>query len=173
MKVAVDGIPVRAFFSGDTVIQPHHWGALALEKAWLRFVFAHAKAEPRARWYWFLICKGYRTYRYLPLYFQRHHPAPGVPFPPFEKAVLDTLAELRFGRDYDPATGVIRCPADYRLRPQIDDAERKAERDPRVAFFCERNPDWKLGAELACLTELSLANLQRPALRVTEREAAP
>jgi hypothetical protein len=170
MRTEVDGIPVRAFFSGDTIILPSHWGSLELEKAWLRFVFSHAKAEPGAKWYWFLICKGYRTYRYLPIYFQRYYPAPGTPIPPFEQAVLRTLAGIRFGRHFDPETGVIHCPGDYRLRPAIDDAERKAERDPRIAFFCERNPDWSTGSELACLTELSLDNIRRPALRALGKE---
>lgn len=170
MRTAVDGIPVRAFFSGDTIISPVHWGSLALEKVWLRFVFSRAKAEPGAKWYWFLICKGYRTYRYLPVYFKQHHPAPGMVFPLFEQRVRDALADIRFGSAFDAASGVIRCPGDYRLRASLDDAPQKAEHDPRVAFFCERNPNWREGSELACLTELSADNLRRPALRFLGRD---
>lgn len=171
MTAVVDNVRIQAFFSGDTVVLPDYWGSLELERAWLHFVFSQVSAAPDSRWYWFLICKGYRTYRYLPVYFRHYYPAPDTPMPPFERNVLHTLAHHRFGRQFDAQTGVIRCPGDYRLRASIDNASVRAAHDRRVAFFCRQNPEWTQGAELACLTELSMANLRAPALRALRRDS--
>jgi hypothetical protein len=167
MDEVVQGIRVRAFFSGDTIIDRPYWGSLELERTWFHFLYAHidAEPEPHFRWYWFLICKGYRTYRYLPVYFHRYYPSP-EPMPPFEQAVLDTLATRRFGDAYDPATGIIRCRHDYHLREGIGDISDHERRDPRIAFFEQRNPGWRQGDELACLTDLCHPNLKRCAFRM-------
>jgi hypothetical protein len=165
----VDGTPVRAFFSGDTIIDRPHWGSLALERAWLAHLYARIDADPEAHWFWFLICKGYRTYRYLPVYFHTYHPSPAAL--PFERAVLDRLATARFGAAYDPATGVIRPHDDYRLRDGVGDITDRERRDPRIAFFEARNPGWRHGDELACLADLRYSNLRRGALRLLGKEA--
>jgi len=165
LEETVRGERVRAFFSGDTIIDRAHWGSLELERAWLEFLYRRIGAEPESRWYWFLICKGYRTYRYLPVYFHHYYPSPEQA-PPFEQEVLDRLAIRKFGHAYDAGTGVIRCRHDYRLREGIGDITERERRDPRIAFFEERNPDWRRGDELACLTDLGYGNLKRCAYRM-------
>jgi len=160
LEETVLGVPVRALFSGDTIIDRPFWGSLALERSWLRFLFDRIDAEPEYRWYWFLISKGYRTYRYLPVFFHQYHPSP-APVPEFEQAVLDGLARAKFGERYDPRTGIIRCRQDYRLRPGVSDISPRELRDPRIAYFQQRNPGWVHGEELACLAELSRTNLRR------------
>jgi hypothetical protein len=169
LEETVQGTPVRAFFSGDTIIDRAHWGSLELERAWFDFLYQHIDAEPHLRWYWFLICKGYRTYRYLPVYFRRYFPSP-EPTPLFEQEVLDRLARRRFGQAYQPTTGVIRCRHDYRLREGIGDIGERERRDPRIAFFEERNPGWQQGDELACLTDLGYGNLKRIGWRMLGKE---
>ncbi len=162
----VEGRDVSALYSGDTIVQRGAWGAMALEMAWIRFAFQHADRRPDRRWYWFLVCKGYRTYRYLPVYFRQYHPCPGRPLPDFEQAVLDRLATERFGRGYDRVRGVVTASDDYRLKPGLSDIGERELRDPRIAFFQQRNPGWPYGCELACLVELSRANLKRGAMRL-------
>lgn len=164
--VCVDGRDVSALYSGDTIIQRGAWGAMALERAWIRFAFQHVDRRPERRWYWFLVCKGYRTYRYLPVYFHRYHPCPGRVLPGFEQTVLGRLASERFGHGYDPVRGVVTAPDDYRLKPGLSGIGERELRDPRIAFFQERNPGWPQGCELACLVELSRANLKRGAMRL-------
>ena len=93
MEATVQDESVRAFFSGDTIINRAYWGSLELERVWLRHLYTWIHADPETRWYWFLICKGYRTYRYLPVYFHRYYPSP-EPTPPFEQAVLETFSDL-------------------------------------------------------------------------------
>jgi hypothetical protein len=162
METTAAGSQVRALFSGDTIIERGAWGALALERAWMGLAIGLAEADPARRWFWFLISKGYRTFRYLPVYFRRYYPSPDVPTPPLEREALDRLAGARFGDAWNPGSGVIRHPGDYRLRPGVGDIGDRELRDPRVAFFQRRNPGWAAGDELACLAELSRANL-RPA----------
>jgi hypothetical protein len=141
-----------------------------LERAWIDFLYRRIAAAPQQRWYWFLICKGYRTFRYLPVYFHQYYPSP-QPTPPFEQELLDRLANLRFGEAYRAETGIIRCPRDYRLREGIGDITDRERRDPRIAFFEQRNPGWLQGDELACLADLSYGNLTRAGLRMLGKEA--
>jgi hypothetical protein len=169
MKEIVDGQPVRALYSGDTIIDRSSWGSHALAETWIRFAFARIREEPSCRWFWFLVCKGYRTYRYLTVYFRRYHPSLR-PVPDFEQSVLHHLARRRFGECYDPHSGVIRCPDDYRLKPGVGDITEREIRNPHIAFFCQRNPDWAEGAELACLADLSMDNLRPMARRMLERD---
>lgn len=166
MEAEVENTPVRAFFSGDTIIDREHWGSMALEKAWSRFAFSKVMREPQYAWFWFLISKGYRTYRYLPVYLKKYYPHPEESMPPFEQRVLDTLARLRYGDYYDAETGIIRYPTDYHLRSGVGDITEKELADERIAFFQAKNPGWKEGDELACLASLSLDNLKRTGQRV-------
>jgi hypothetical protein len=166
MEATAAGSPVCALFSGDTIIERGAWGALALERAWLRHAIGLAEADPARRWFWFLISKGYRTFRYLPVYFRSYHPSPDGPMPPLEREALDRLAAARFGGAWDAKSGIVRHPGDYRLRAGVGDINARELRDPRVAFFQRRNPGWAAGDELACLAELSRANLRPAGLRL-------
>lgn len=161
----VDGIPVRAFFSGDTIIDRSYWACMALEKAWLRFTFTHALANQGFRYFWLLVVNSYRSFRYLPVYTKSYHPHPEREMAPFERAVLDQLATKRYGNEYDPKMRVIRLRHSYRLRPGVADIGEQELRNPRIAFFQQCNPEWRDGVELACLTEFSLDNVNRVALR--------
>ena len=48
-------------------------------------------ARPRAEFYWFLISKGYKTYRFLPLFFREFYPRHDAPTPAWAKEILDAL----------------------------------------------------------------------------------
>jgi len=167
MDEMVEGQPVRAIYSGDTIVDRSSWGSHVLARTWIQFAFAQVRKEPSCHWYWFLVCKGYRTYRYLPVYFQRYHPSPQS-MTAFERAVLNRLGHRRFGECYDPRSGVIGCPEDYHLKPGVGDITARELRNPQIAFFLHRNPDWIRGAELACLADLSTENLKPSARRMLE-----
>ncbi len=162
----VQDVAVRAIFSGDTIIDRAHWGHQALERAWLPFVMSHVEENPQCRWFWFLISKGYRTFRYLPVYFHRYYPNPDHATPALEREITDRLARAKFGRYYDATHGTIHEPADYHLRSGVSDITQRELRDRRVAFFMQKNPDWSNGVELACLAELDRNNLRPTARRL-------
>lgn len=153
------GEPVCAFFSGDTIVDRAHWGSSLLSRLWARHIFALAASAGVARPRWFLICSGYKTYRFLPLFFRRFYPAYSAPTPPDEQALLDHLAHRKFSAEYHPAAGIVRLRRATPLRPEVAPLTPARRRDPHVAFFETANPGHAAGDELACLTELTIENL--------------
>lgn len=172
IETVVEGLPLRAFFSGDTIVHREHWGDPALAMVWGNFVLAEAARRPDLRTFWFLISKGFRTYRFLPLYFKRFFPRHDEAPPALEQAILDHLATLKFPGSYDALTGVIRFSGTKdRLRDDLADIPQGRLNDPHVRFFLERNPGYAEGDELACLAEIHPANLTAAAQRVTRAQA--
>lgn len=175
MTLRMDERAIRAVYSGDTIISTRHRATTALPRAFLRFLARHTTvaAEP-SNWYWFYVCKGFRTYRFLPVFYHVFHPHPQHPTPDFERNIMDALARIRFGPDYDAASGIVRVTGDYAL---ADAAELTPERmtDPFIHLFATRNPGWTRGEELVCLAPLAPENmLDRPRRWLArEMEAVP
>lgn len=162
-----------AFFSGDTIVAREHWGETLLLRLWVKSVLAEADLiadeRPGARFYWFLICSGYKTWRFLPIFFRQYFPCPDVPTPGAVKRLLDAFARSKFDTQYDAEEGIVRLHAATPLRAGVADITGERLRDPMVAFFAEKNPGHHHGDELACLAELSPANLTRAAERLMGR----
>jgi hypothetical protein len=166
MQAECQGRPVTALFSGDTIIAREHWGDPALSHAWGRLAL-QLMDVPGRELYWLLLSKGYKTYRFLPVFFREFYPHPERPMPPERKAVLDVLARRKYPRDYDDAAGVVRANADHdRLRAGVADVTPERLRDRFVGFFAERNPGHARGDELACLAPLTRENFTPAAYRV-------
>jgi hypothetical protein len=176
MSAAIDGEQIVAFFSGDTIIDRGYWGETILSRIWAQVVFGEVDAivrdRPDARAYWFLICSGYKTWRFLPLFFRRFYPNTNEPTPPTCQRLLDTLGAHKFGDQYIAGPGVVRFHAATPLRHGVADLTDQRLRDRHVAFFARMNPGHAEGDELACLAELSRSNLTRAALRMMERPVA-
>ena len=171
MEATIDGRAVRAVYSGDTIIDAAHRATTALPRAFLRFLARPAGlADARAEWFWFYVCKGYRTYRFLPVFYHRFYPHPDLATPDFEGRVLDTLALRRFGQDYDASTCIVRVPGDYALREGVGDVTEERLQDPYVRFFAHRNPGWTGGEELVCLASLARENLRPKPLAWLDQE---
>jgi hypothetical protein len=166
----VDGETIVAFFSGDTIVAREYWGDTLLSRLWSHTIFSAAEsaiaANEAARAYWFLICSGYRTWRFLPVFFREFYPNPQTPTPPRVQKLMDTLGRQKFGDQYLPGAGVVRFHAAAPLRPGISDVTEERLHDPYVAFFARMNPGHVCGDELACLTEVSRANLTRAGARM-------
>jgi len=65
----IENKPIMVLFSGDTIIHPDFWGSLELPRVWGRFMFETLQNCSEIPLYWFLISSGYKTYRFLPAYF--------------------------------------------------------------------------------------------------------
>ena len=160
-----EGAPVRILFSGDTIIDRAHWGSQALAFNWLRFAGTLKAQAPDVPLYWFLIVKGQRTYRYLSAFARRFIPHWSEAEPPAWRRLLDTLAHERFGDAY--ADGVVRFAGSHgHLAPAWAAVSERERARADVALFLQRNPGYAQGHELACLCELSQANLRPIARRV-------
>jgi hypothetical protein len=157
LRMDVDEVTV--FFSGDTVVARHRWGTYDLPRFWARHVFSVAAALAPRPCYWFLISSGYRTYRYLPVFFREFYPAAGRQTPPEVKSLIDRIATAKFNGSYDAAAGVVRLATPSPLLAGISDPEERMSRDPNVRFFVEANPNHAAGDELACLVRVSPDNV--------------
>jgi hypothetical protein len=166
LEVTAAGRPVRALFSGDTVIDPAYWGEQALVRAFCRLIgrLLAPAAEAGRPLYWFLISKGHRTYLYLPTFFHAFWPCHDRPTPPFEAELIRALGEARYPGEFDAARGVIRPRGPHdRLKAALDGSARRGH-NPHVAFFLERNPGHGEGDELVCVADLDPGNL-RPVVK--------
>ena len=149
------GEPVVVYFSGDTVVLPEHRHRFDLPRLWAQSVFSLVERESLPC-YWFLICSGFRTYRFLPIFYREFYPRHDLPTPGDWQDFLDRLAGERYGPLY--SDGIVRLSTAC-LEPL---PERRL--DAHARFFLERNPGWVKGHELVCLTRLSREN-QSPALQ--------
>jgi len=151
----------RAIFSGDTIIRHNHWGTQALPLAFASYAAAVKAELPDQPLYWFLISKGHRTYRYLPLLFHDYYPRHDMATPPSTQRLMNLLATMKFGEHYDPWSGLVRFPVSRgQLRGDWAGVPAPALRKPEVRFFLDRNPGYAAGQELVCLAELTASNLR-------------
>ena len=162
--------PVRAIFSGDTIIHHDAWGEQSLAIEFCKFAGRTFALNPATPLYWFLISKGHRTYRYLRSFAKKYYPHHFLNTPPEIQAILDALASQRFGGNYDPVSGLVTfLQSAGHLKPEWDGMHVHLLARPEVQFFVQRNPGYFRGDELACITELSSANLRSFALRAFNR----
>jgi hypothetical protein len=173
LDAEVSGRKVKALFSGDTIVARDLWGDSALAHVWGRLALSLIDGMPEAELYWFLISKGYKTYRFLPLFFREFYPRCGVSTPAWAREVLDALGQQKFPGAYDRDGGVVRAaPGKDRLRPGVADLSPARLLDPHVRFFVERNLGHADGDELCCLAPLTRANFTAAAYRVIGPEPA-
>ncbi len=98
MRFACPAEPgVVAFFSGDTIVRRAAWTETLLARAWAQLAFGLASREADAETYWFLICSGFRTYRFLPVYFREFHPRFDAATPARAAQIAARLASAKFG----------------------------------------------------------------------------
>lgn len=162
--------PVSVIYSGDTIVAPEAWNSPTLPRAWIACVRELRRSYPRGKYYWLLLTSGFRTYRFLPVFWREFYPRFDAPTPPDQKLLLDFLAKERFGTQYDLENGIVCFSQPQQLRDQINLFPTKAA-DPHVDFFLKRNPNYISGAELASLTELSDENLTPAGRRMIRTHA--
>jgi hypothetical protein len=167
LEVDVADRTIKALFSGDTIVAREHWGDNALAHVWGRLALSLIDTLGEGDLYWFLISKGYKTYRFLPVFFREFYPRYDAPTPAWAREVIDVLGRARYPDAYDPAAGIVRAASGKdRLRNGVADVTLERLRDPHVRFFAERNPGHAQGEELCCLAPLYRNNFNSAALRV-------
>lgn len=168
-----DGRCVNVLYSGDTIMAPEAWRSPVLARGWIALVRALQATRPGEPWYWLLLSSGFRTYRFLPVFWRDFWPRYDGEAPPHLQSMLIALAQGRFGSAYDAAAGVVRFADPQRLRGALASVPEGRDDDPHVRFFLARNPGHGAGDELVCLTELSDDNLTAAGARMVWGRAAP
>ena len=153
----IEGRDVVVVYSGDTVIAPGYWGQRALQSAFVRYITLCKVRHPLVPVYWFLISKGYKTYLLLSRNFPEYWPRRDKPTPPWQSAVLATLAKEKFGEFFASERGVVQFDRPMgRLREGVAPIAEEMLQDPDVRFFMEKNPGHAAGDELCCLGAVSV-----------------
>lgn len=167
------GVPgavgAKYLFSGDTIVAREHWNTPYLAGCFGHVMLRLIRENPRTPLFWFLISKGFRTYRFLPVFFNRFWPGPGTDTPPDVLVRLHAVAGWKFGARFDPVVGLVKDPAGDRLSSDLAEIPESRRGDPFTRFFLEANPRYDRGDELACLAPISEDNLNALARRVIAR----
>lgn len=151
---------IKVIYSGDTVIDKSHWRSLALPVAWGRLVISIITEFPNHELYWLLTSKGYKTYRFLPVFFQEFYPSYMKEAPVFEKALLCSLGKRKFGNRFDPESCVIRASNGAQcLWPGVADITEARRNNKDIAFFEKTNPGYAKGDELVCIARCHEENI--------------
>ena len=161
------GEPVSVVYSGDTIVAPEAWGSSALARGWITAVNQLRERYPRGRYYWLLLTSGFRTYRFLPVFWREFFPRQDAVAPGNIKRLRDHLAVERFGLQYNAPSGIVRFHQPQRLQGALKKVPIERTTDPHVTFFLMNNPGHAHGDELACLTELCAENLTAAGRRMT------
>lgn len=156
----------NVLYSGDTIMAPECWSSPALARGWIAMVKQVKASMPAGRCLWLLLSAGFRTYRFLPVFWRDFWPRFDAEMPPEILRLRDQAACERFGEWYDAAAGVVRLAVPHRLRGRLAVVPEGRLRDPHIAFFLEQNPGWPEGDELVCLTEIDDANLTQAGRRM-------
>lgn len=146
-------------YSGDTIMDPSAWSSSVLSRTWIASVNKLRFEYPQGKLYWLLICSGYRTYRFLPIFWQEFYPRHDASTPNRTEKLIEFLARDRFGKCYDEKAGVVRFPHPHVLREELRGIPSEQLIDPHIRFFKTQNPGHIQGDELVCLTEICEENL--------------
>ena len=153
------GASVNVIYSGDTIVSPESWGTTSLPRAWVAGVETLRAKLPPGKCYWLLLTSGFRTYRFLPVFWRKFFPRFDMPTPLDAQNLLNQLATERFGEQYEPNSGIVRFTHPQRLCHKLSEVPDGRKNDLHTAFFFARNPGHVRGDELVCLTELCSENL--------------
>jgi len=141
-------------YSGDTIIRRQYWGTPELPRTWIHTVLEKSANLPQPL-YWLLLSSGYKTYRFLTVFYKEFFPRYGKPTPPEMQALMDHLATQRFGSDYHTEQGIVRFTNGATpLRTGIADVTDERLHDAHIAFYTARNPGHANGDELVCITQI-------------------
>ena len=158
------GEQFNVVYSGDTIVDRDAWGSSALPRAWIRTVLD--LKQDAARLMWLLIVSGFRTYRFLPVFFKHFFPSHECSATPETLGLMDKLAHERFGGFYDPNRKIVRFPHPQRLHSDLAAIPPGRRRNSHVAHFERLNPGHARGDELVCVTEIDVKNLTHAGRRM-------
>ena len=161
-----DKKPCRVLYSGDTLVAREQRRDYLLAIAFVQCIHRASQLFPGRELWWLLTSKGFRTYRFLPVYFKEFFPRHDVPTPMGRARFLRALGRRKFGKRFNPTTGIIvpGRTGDYLAGAEAEIPRAKLD-DPHVRYFIQRNPGYRRGEELMCLARLAANNIRRDIYR--------
>ena len=160
------GQAISVVYSGDTIMDRSAWSSLCLPRAWIRTIKDISSQHNAERIVWLLITSGFRTYRFLPVFWREYYPRYDKRTPTDINALIQFLAHERFGGQYDASRGIVRFDYPHALITDLAVVPEGKASDPHVAYFNQLNPGHVAGDELVCFTEISDENLSAAGRRM-------
>ncbi len=152
------GQRISVVYSGDTIIRREYWGTPELPKRWIHTVLEKS-ADMAQPVYWLLITSGYKTYRFLTVFYKEFYPCHDRPTPPEIQSLMDYLAQQRFSHEYHRDLGIVRFQNGATpLRDGVAEVTEERLHDPHVTHYIKMNPHHDQGDELVCITQVHLDN---------------
>lgn len=165
IALTVNGEPIHGVFSGDTIIDKAYWGHLDLFQCFTQHFFE--KESDSSAMYWFLISKGYKTYKILPTFFDEFYPNYHTQAPERIAQIMKAFGTTKFPEEYNISTGVVEYKlAKDRLKNGVADICEKQLKDKHVQFFLQQNPGHAEGNDLVCITRLHPSNVRDSARKL-------
>lgn len=161
-----DGEPCTVVYSGDTIVDPRAWHSWTLSRAWIHAVLDICRPFGGRPIWWLLIASGFRTYRFLPVFWREFYPRYDGATPASIAAFKQQLACELFGGQYDPDAHIVRFSRPQQLRGHLQGIDANRLKDPHVAYFHTANPGHEHGDELVCITRIDATNLTRAGQRM-------
>ena len=167
LRLALPDRTVVAVFSGDTIVSQQHRGSFETAREICRYFRKTLDEHAGDEVYWLLICKGWRTYRVLRLFFKNYAPhAEGSDAQEFRE-IADAFGMAKYPGLYQPATRLIVFPGEtQRIRPGSSEAVDPRRSDPELLLFERLNPDHERGNELVCVAPIYQDNFTPAARRL-------
>jgi len=153
------GEQLKILYSGDTIVAPEARRSTLFARSWISAVRQLSGYYDAQEFYWLLLVSGFRTYRFLPVFWEEFFPVYDRITPVFEQRRIDSAARLLFNDHYLADRGIVRFDRPQILKADQGGIAESRLRDPHVANFSARNPGFWQGDELVCWTRLSEANL--------------
>ncbi len=158
-KSIMDSKPFGVLYSGDTIVAKEYWGTPELPKNWIKTALTVGKNYPEPL-YWLLISSGYKTYRFLSVFYKEFYPRCDIVTPKDSQRIMNHLAKDRFGEEYCQTKGIVRFSNGATpLKEGVADIKPNRLQDEHIRFFLEKNPGHINGDELVCLTVIHQNNL--------------
>ncbi|MEA5581776.1 hypothetical protein VB620_10555 [Nodularia harveyana UHCC-0300] len=168
----VSGQQISVIYSGDTIVDPSAWSSISLPRSWIAAVNFLRQQYSENKLYWLLICSGFRTYRFLPTFWQDFYPRYDVTTPSDVSYLMASLAREYYGKLYQEATGIVDFQHPQILREGLIEIPAGRRTKPHIQFFAQKNPGYRQGDELVCLTEISYENLTSAGKRMWDSESS-
>lgn len=151
---------IKILYSGDTIVERDHWGQQALAFAWIGRMGEIKRQDPNIPFYWFLLVKGHRTFKYMPVFGKSFYPHWSTNRDDL-KPLAEMLAAEKFGSEFNPSTGVVEFKVSKgHLKAEIANPSEEELTKDAVLFFIARNPNYKDGHELVCICEMEEYNMK-------------
>ena len=148
-------------FSGDTVISSSYTGSQELAKGWCKTAGYFLAKNPHKKLFWYLMSKGYRTYLYLPFFFNNYYPSISKEYSSEYYRIANRVSSYLFGNNWHPQEGVIKFDSSLGQIKKVHVEKSFSKSNRHVKFFISKNPGFINGEELVCVTEISVDNLKR------------